>query len=707
MHDIQNEDKHRISKILWFLYCIFLIASIVLIVRVIQLQFFWEPDPQTVKYFQPTRFQKKTQPERGSIMDMNGKLLAISTPMYNINMDCAVLKDEHNARKTARETDSLERIWKAKAKKLSNELPRVLAKDGKTSDYYYNLIIKNRESDKMKGRRNVPITKNIDHSTYLQLCELPLFNEGQYKSGMKKEEVDTRQYPYGTLASRVIGDVRINKESPKESRYLGIEGQYDYILHGKEGSEWKRITDNKGKIRDTDSALVAVVDGNDIRTTLDIDIQDIADRALRRQIEPEMDIDGGCVVIMDVETGAIRAMVNLSRNKDGSLSESYNLAIARAGEPGSVLKTATLMTLLEDGHVSLDDKIETNHGRMKNVKDDETIKRYEWNNKTDRISIIDGFKLSSNYVFRYLVKEHYGSIPDQYISRLYEYKLGDSFDFELDGFAKATLPDPKAKGWSPTDLIQVAIGYSATETPLHIVTFYNAVANKGKMMKPYLVESIEKDGEIIKRFKPEILSGAICSKSTADTLLRALKTVTAEGTGSKVKKARCQVAGKTGTAWVVMDAKYTGGKGGIYQDADGRKQYQGTFVGFYPADEPKYTAIVTIWSKPTTQSFHGGTLPALAMKEIVDNTYALDCGWGNEIEKRGRVPEMKAGLISADREKGTPVPSVKGLGLKDALYLIENSGYKCSYEGCGHVASQSPQAGASLAKGQTVKIILK
>ena len=227
------------------------------------------------------------------------------------------------------------------------------------------------------------------------------------------------------------------------------------------------------------------------------------------------------------------------------------------------------------------------------------------------------------------------------------------------------------------------------------------------MMKPYLVESIEKDGEIIKRFKPEILSGAICSKSTADTLLRALKTVTAEGTGSKVKKARCQVAGKTGTAWVVMDAKYTGGKGGIYQDADGRKQYQGTFVGFYPADEPKYTAIVTIWSKPTTQSFHGGTLPALAMKEIVDNTYALDCGWGNEIEKRGRVPEMKAGLISADREKGTPVPSVKGLGLKDALYLIENSGYKCSYEGCGHVASQSPQAGASLAKGQTVKIILK
>lgn len=693
-------DRLRTSKILWYLYWVFIAASIVLVAQIINLKVFWEPLPETAWRFRPTKKKEILKPERGAILDHKGKLIAVSTPMYDIYMDCTVLKEAHS--KDQNKGKEKEEAWKSKARKLAAALPSVLTTDGKDATHYNKLILGGRNLN----RQYVPITKSIDHETLLRLKTLPLYNEDPNKGGLIVKRQDTRQYPYRSLARSVIGYVK-NNEDENVTKRRGIESKYDYHLHGKEGSEWKRITDNKGKIRDTDSALVAVVDGNDIRTTLDIDIQDIADRALRRQIEPEMDIDGGCVVIMDVETGAIRAMVNLSRNKDGSLSESYNLAIARAGEPGSVLKTATLMTLLEDGHVSLDDKIETNHGRMKNVKDDETIKRYEWNNKTDRMSIIDGFKLSSNYVFRYLVKEHYGSIPDQYISRLYEYKLGDSFDFELDGFAKATLPDPKAKGWSPTDLIQVAIGYSATETPLHIVTFYNAVANKGKMMKPYLVESIEKDGEIIKRFKPEILNGAICSKSTADTLLRALKTVTAEGTGSKVKKARCQVAGKTGTAWVVMDAKYTGGKGGIYQDADGRKQYQGTFVGFYPADEPKYTAIVTIWSKPTTQSFHGGTLPALAMKEIVDNTYALDCGWGNEIEKRGRVPEMKAGLISADREKGTPVPSVKGLGLKDALYLIENSGYKCSYEGCGHVASQSPQAGASLAKGQTVKIILK
>ena len=274
----RQEDKHRISKILWFLYCSFLILSAVLIVRIINIQYFWKPDPQTVEYFQPRRYENKTKPERGAIMDMNGKLLAISTPLYNINMDCAVLKDEFRAGKTPRQTDSLERKWREKARLLCNELPKVLAKDGKTADYYYNLIMRNRESDSMRGRRNVPITKNIDHATYLKLCELPLFNEGQFKSGMIRTEVDTRQYPYGTLAGRVIGDVRINKENPEESRFLGIEGQYDYILHGKEGTQWMKRTD-KGSIADPDSTAVKAVDGYDIRTTLDIDIQDIADRA--------------------------------------------------------------------------------------------------------------------------------------------------------------------------------------------------------------------------------------------------------------------------------------------------------------------------------------------------------------------------------------------------------------------------------------------
>lgn len=693
-------DKLRTSKILWYAYWVFIALSIVLLIQIVNLKVFWEPEPNTAWRFRPSKKKEILKPERGSIIDHNGKLIAVSTPRYDIYMDCTVLKSKFA--KDKKDGKKNEEKWKEKARKLSAQLPSVLAKDEKNAEYYRKLILGGRNLN----RQYVHITSGIDHETLLQLKTLPLFNEGPYKGGMIVKRIDSRQYPYQSLARSVIGYVK-NNDDENRTRRRGIESKYDYMLHGTEGSEWKRITDNKGSIRDTDSALVAVVNGKDVRTTIDIDIQDIADRALRRQIESELDIDGGCVIIMDVETGAIRAMVNLNRNNDGSLGESYNLAIARAGEPGSILKAATLMTLIEDGHIELNDKIETNHGEMKNVKPDLTVQKYEREHNTNRISIIDGFKLSSNYVFRYLVKEYYGKEPQKYIDRLYEYKLGDTFDFELDGFAKATLPDTKAKTWSPTDLIQLAIGYAATETPLHIATFYNAIANKGKMMKPYLVESIEKDGEIERRFKPEILSGAICSKATADTLLRALKTVTAEGTGARLKNARCNVAGKTGTAWVVMDPKYTGGRGGIYIDGDGRKQYQGTFVGFYPADQPKYTAIVTIWSKPTSQSFHGGTLPALAMKEIVDHTYALDHQWGEEYGKRSRVPEMDAEHISTDREKGTPVPSVKGYGLMDALYTIENSGYRCSYEGCGHVVSQSPQAGASLSKGETVKIILR
>lgn len=701
MADNNNiNDRLKTSKILWYLYWVFILLSIILLGQIINLKVFWEPEPKTEWRFRPIKSKEVIKPERGTILDHNGKLLAVSTPMYDIYMDCTVLKERFARDK--KDGKEKEEKWKAKARELAAALPQTLQKDGKDATYYRKLILGGRNLN----RQYVSITKGIDHETLLTLKTLPLFNEGPYKGGLIVEKKDTRQYPYNGLARSVIGYVKNNDEKNR-TRRRGIESKFDYLLHGEEGSEWKRITDNKGKIQDTDSAVVAVIDGKDVRTTLNIDIQDIADRALRRQIQEQEDIDGGCAIILDVETGAIRAMVNLNRSKDGSLHESYNLAIARAGEPGSVLKTATLMTLLEDGHVELDDEIPTNNGKMENVAVDETIRRYERDNKTNKISVIDGFKLSSNYVFRHLVKENYGNDPERYISRLYEYKLGDSFDFELDGFAKATLPDPKAKGWSPTDLIQVAIGYSAAETPLHIATFYNAVANKGRMMKPYIVESIEKSGKVIKRFKPEILNGAICSKATADTLLRALKTVTSEGTGTRVKNARCKVAGKTGTAWVVMDPKYTNGRGGIYKDAEGRKQYQGTFVGFFPADTPKYTAIVTIWSKPTLQSFHGGTLPALVMKEIVDNTYALDYSWGNTFEENGRVPNMEAGHICAERENGTPVPSVKGLGLKDALYAIENSGYKCSFEGHGHVVSQSPAAGADLQKGQTVKIILK
>lgn len=710
--NIQTEDRHRISKILWYLYCLFLVLAMVIIGRIVYIQFIWEPDELVESHLRPKKIKSVIEPERGAIMDCNGKLLALSTPMYNINMDCKILKDAYEKETDPVRRDTLERNWRKEAEALSRELPKVLGEEGKDAAYYYNLIITKRDSKKKNdGSRNVPIAKGIDHQTLKKLRTLPLFDKGRYHSGMIVTKVDTRQYPYEGLAARVIGDVKINRENPEDNRYIGIEGQYDHILHGTEGIQWMKQTD-RGHILDPDSTEVAVQDGQDIRLTLDIDIQDIADRALRKRIIEDEKIESGCVVVMEVETGAVKAMVNLKRDRNDNFRETFNMAIGQPGEPGSVFKAATLMTLLEDGKVTLSTEIPTNHGRMTDMSGipaDSYITRWESNHKTNKISVLDGFKISSNYVFRRLVADNYKSDPKAFINRLYDYKLNDAYAFDLEekGGTKSRLPDPDSKYWSITDLAATAIGYSVMETPLNIVTFYNAIANDGKMMKPYIIASHEQDGRKETTFKPEILNGAICTKATADTLTRALKMVTLEGTAAKLKNAKCEVAGKTGTARMVIPKELRGNSSDPYKDEKGQMQYQATFVGFFPADKPKYTAIVTVYTRLTSTPVYGSSTPAMTFKEIVDDLWALDASCGCEYTAKADVPEMRAQYIGTRQGSVTPVPDVSGMGLKDALYAIENNGYRCSYEGIGHVVSQSPAAGTEYSKGQTVKLVLR
>lgn len=696
-----RREAHKTSRILWYFYIMFLLLSVIVIFKMVHIQFIWEPDPNTVDYFRPKKYQQTTKPERGSIFDHNDKLLAISTPMYQIYMDCTVMKEAYQD--DGKEGAEKEKEWRQKAGKLSEGLAKILNEPGKNASYYNRLIINGR----LSGKKYVQIAKNLDHDTYLKLMELPLYNErNSNKSGLIVEKTDTRQYPYDELARRVIGYVK-NNDDIYGRKQMGVEGNYDYILHGNEGRQWMRVTDNRGRIRDNDSTVVKVRDGQDVRMTIDIDIQDIADRALRKQIEENNEIEGGCAVVMDVKTGAVRAMVNLKRDRKGKLGENFNMAIGHPGEPGSVFKTATLMTLLEDDKITLDTRIPTNHGVMPNVPVDRYIVDYERNNNAKEISVLKGFEISSNYVFRRLVMENYGDNPEKFINRLYEYRMNEIvFDLEETGSSKPRIPDPAAKGWSPTDLAQAAIGYSVRVTPLQVATFYNAIANKGKMMKPYIVEAIEEYGETEKEFDPVVLHGSICSKATADTLTRALKMVTLEGTATKLKNARCTVAGKTGTARMVLTPEERGKGGSAYESVDGLKKHQGTFVGFFPAEDPQYTAIVVVYSKLTKKNYYGGNLPALTFKEMVDNIYSLDTRWGNEYEKRSNIPDMSAGYINVDKDSGV-VPDVEGMGLKDALYSIENSGYRCRYQGIGHVVRQSPAAGSSQAKGGIVNIVLK
>ena len=700
-----KKEQDRIGLILYCFYIFLLFVGLAVFGRMLYIMFVWEPDKDLVRYFVPQSTRSLIEPKRGAIIGCDGKLLALSTPMYDLYMDCTVLKKDFMSEKDPRKADSLENGWLGKARRFTSGLS---AETGINADEYYRMIVKGRNERK----RYMKLLTNLDRGTLLKLESLPLMEEGRYKSGIIVEKHDSRKYPYGTLARRTIGYVKDNssqKEDEKGHSHIGIEGKYDYVLHGKEGEIWLKPTDNKEKIQNYDSTYVKPVDGLDVRTTLDITLQDIVDKAMRKQMSANPKIEDGCAVFMDVRTGAIRAMVNLTKSpKDSSLNEVYNMAIGYGANPGSVFKTTTLMTALEDGYIkSLDDEIPTNEGKLPGYPQDDHVKNLV------KISILHGFEISSNYVFRYLATNNYSDNPKRFMDKLYMYKLGQAFDFDLEGLREPALPSPDSKSWSSTDLGSVAIGYSVRETPLHTLTFYNAIANKGRMMKPYLVESIEKDGVVKTKKGPSVLNASICSRATADTLLRALKAVTSEGTAYRLKGAKLTVAGKTGTARQSLSKeeieKYGRDPKDNTQTADGSYHNLATFVGFFPADNPKYSAIICMNSSLIRGSLYGGVGPASAMREIVDAIYTLDPEWGAEVTAMAKVPVMgedKEMTVRSDM-KNPIVPDIMGLGLKDAIFIIENSGLKCSYSGTGHVSSQNPKAGTKVANGSTITFNLK
>lgn len=696
----------RISMILLLIYIVVLFISALIIGKLIYIQKSWEPDKSIAKYFLPPAEKYTIAPDRGAIIGCGGEILAMSTPMYELRMDCTVRKEYFQKKMRKNPTgDNLEQQWQDKAKAFSEGFAKEMNMDA-------SVIFKSIMDGRRKGNKYLRLGTDIDRGTLLKLESLPLMEEGRYKSGIIVEKHDSRKYPYGTLARRTIGYVKDNssqKEDEKGRSHIGIEGKYDYVLHGKEGEIWLKPTDNKEKIQNYDSTYVKPVDGLDVRTTLDITLQDIVDKAMRKQMSANPKIEDGCAVFMDVRTGAIRAMVNLTKSpKDSSLNEVYNMAIGYGANPGSVFKTTTLMTALEDGYIkSLDDEIPTNEGKLPGYPQDDHVKNLV------KISILHGFEISSNYVFRYLATNNYSDNPKRFMDKLYMYKLGQAFDFDLEGLREPVLPSPDSKSWSSTDLGSVAIGYSVRETPLHTLTFYNAIANKGRMMKPYLVESIEKDGVVKTKKGPSVLNASICSRATADTLLRALKAVTSEGTAYRLKGAKLTVAGKTGTARQSLSKeeieKYGRDPKDNTQTADGSYHNLATFVGFFPADNPKYSAIICMNSSLIRGSLYGGVGPASAMREIVDAIYTLDPEWGAEVTAMAKVPVMgedKEMTVRSDM-KNPIVPDIMGLGLKDAIFIIENSGLKCSYSGTGHVSSQNPKAGTNVADGSTITFNLK
>lgn len=679
-----------------YLFC--LVLSVVIIVRIYKIQHSWEPNPKFVKEFLPTKYQESIKPRRGSIMDHNGKLLAISTPIYDIYMDPYVQKEHYD--KDKEEGKARNEEWLQKADAMAEGLDTILNEPGKDAAYYSKIVREGRAN----ADRHITLAKGVDEKTLERLMELPLFNEPKHKGGIKLEEKDNRMYPYEGLARRTIG--YINENSP--SGYVGIEGKYNLQLKGKEGSKWAKRTDNFELISDIDSISVQAQDGLDIRTTLDINIQEIAERSLREWVDTAGHINSACAVIMDVKTGAVRAMVNLQRDSNGQMKESFNMAAGRPSEPGSIFKTVILTTLLEENLVTLDTPMKIDADSMKypgfvRIEHDKAAFTYGTRHKTEYIPVIDGLMVSSNYVFRRKVTDKYMSCPEELISRLHSYNLGADFNFELTepGSARSSLPDPEDENWSSSTLPSTAIGYSVMVTPLQILSFYNAIANDGKMMMPYIVESMEKDGKVISKTEPSMLN-IVCSAATTDTLTRALKKVTQEKEGTAYKSmqgAKCTVAGKTGTAWIALTGDERIGAKDQYTLADERKRYQGTFAGFFPADDPQYSGIVVVYTDPMNSGREGGgNKPAKVFKNIVNELWAYDSKWREELSTRSSMPEIVDELIIFG--ENDEVPDLTGVGLRDALYALENMGYQCEYTGVGHVVKQE-------VNGKTIKLTLK
>lgn len=706
-------DKNNIEKIVsrfTLIHYAFLVIALGVVFRIVQIQFISKDKISLDDIYE----EQVIEPKRGSILASDGRPLAISVPSFQIRMDCVAPHDT---------------LWEKEIDALSASLASLFK--NKSAAAYKKELNKARDN---KKRYYTVGNRNIGYLEMKEVEQFPIYRHGKFRGGLMLIPKNKRENPYGSLALRTIGYTNEVGEG------VGIEKSFNYKLEGKQGKQYIMRQLGGKYIRVAGEDVIPAEDGYDIRTTIDIDIQEAAEKALRSQLAKSDLLEGGTAVVMEVSTGAIRAIVNMKKTKGGKFDENYNYAIGEATEPGSTLKLATLVSLIEDGYITLDTPTDGGNGEWFYNKvrfSDTRAGGY------GKMTVKEAFGKSSNVCFAKLAVEHYGqSVEDEmtFVSRITSMKIGEKFGLDLDGEGYSTIYTPNdTKMWSKVSLPMMAIGYGMLITPLHTLTFYNAIANDGKMMKPYFVEDFEQDGDIKELFKPQIISGAICSKSTVNEVKKALRHVVEKGTASRYNDHRYEFSGKTGTAQIATNGRYV--------DADGYRRHQASFAGFFPSDKPKYSCIVVLYSAKTRQNFYGGTWATPVFKEIADNIYTTHPEWESPVRGRGVEPkdnpsvaggmasEVKRSLedmpvkgkpaipgegwISVSNSDSTTIrsqrmkietevmPDVNGFGLKDALYILENEGYSVSFEGRGRVSEQIPAAGDTVRFGSKVKLILK
>lgn len=708
----QNIKKDIVTK-LFLIYGVVGLALIAVIAKIIYIQgqdpSEWEDRLMTIK-------DRAIAPMRGDICATDGRILATSMPSYSVHWDLTVpgLKDTLFNNNVDSLAACVSRLFGDKTKAEYAKEFRTARAQGKA---YYSL------------RNKVTFTQ------VSALRKFPIFNKGRYKSGLITEQNYTRELPHKSLAARTIGYCN---EAADKKTIVGMEGAFDDILTGRAGmklmerlstGDWHPVNPYD------DENEVEPEDGRDIISTINVNIQDIAEKSLIRQLAKH-NAKHGTVIVMEVRTGKIRAIANIDQNSDGKFSESYNYAIGNALEPGSTFKLASLITVLEKTNAEITDSIFVGDGTFDfkdfTIKDDHKSVGY--------ITIKEAFEKSSNVGISKLVYSTFEKNPAEFVDRLYQMHIDKLTDIEIQGEALPYVKYPGDKFWSGVSLAQMSIGYELKLTPLQTLTFYNAVANNGVMMKPHLLEAIRSHGVIEKIKEPEVLNSAICSQETLEKVHILLKAVVENGTAKNIKSNNYQIAGKTGTAQIAK------GKSG-YKDDNG-VSYQASFCGYFPADKPKYSCIVVI-NSPTKESYYGSSVACPVFKDIADKLYSQDYDLQSNKEfdlskykDKNQIPYSKSGdravldrlfsmfniqvenaqnaqtqfvytttgLQSVKLEpfgsRKSVMPDVRGMGLRDAMFLLKRESLDVTVVGRGTVKKQSLTPGTSIKSGTKVIIEL-
>jgi cell division protein FtsI (penicillin-binding protein 3) len=694
------DDKKQLYIKAYVLYILAVIAMIAVVVRICYIQY-GDVVPNAVfvdeSGTEVTTRIDSIEPSRGRILADDYSDLVTSVPLYNVYMDLTVMNNE-----LYQELDSL-------AYHLAILFPEKTKMEWETELRFA----------RQNGDRYHKIALKVKYDVVKELREFPILRENKNKGGYIEEKSMKREMPYGSLAQRTLGSKR------EGAKPIGLEGSFDQWLSGEYGLVTKHLVNNSWKPVGTEY-LREPIDGADIVTSINIDIQDVAENELRKQLENQS-AAYGTVVLMEVETGFVKAIANLTRDEeDGKYYESFNHAVATRSDPGSTFKLVSLMALLEDGKRNITDTV----GAWDNYQFyDRTIVEHE-KGGYGRITIQRAFEVSSN-VFSKIVNDAYSQNPQEFIDRIKSFGIGQPLGLDIAGEAIPVVKNEGQDGWSGVTLPQMAIGYEVEVTPMQLLAFYNAVANNGELVKPQFVTEIRKDGHTIRKFEKVVLREKICSDETLEKLRICLEGVVERGTGSGLKSANFKIAGKTGTAQIVNTNQGYGDK------------HLASFVGYFPADKPKYSCIVSIAGP--TREIYGAQVSGTVFAAIANKVFSSSLEYHHNYNGGNRIatfPKVKAGYnpdaqlvlkklgvnykdlsnnqlwstagltenyitLEPRRVDETHVPNCVGMPMNDAVFLCENAGLRVFVSGSGRVVSQSLTAGDVFVKGQSIKLELR